>query len=73
MRRDVGYVVGVGSPAFVQALEDAVVAVMIGSASATQPYSVRAHTSYLLRSWLQPISYLRVESRAYEAEAGGRP
>jgi hypothetical protein len=29
MRRDVGYVVDVGSPAFVQALEDAVVAVMI--------------------------------------------
>ena len=32
MRRDVGYVVDVGSPAFVQALEDAVVAVMIEKA-----------------------------------------
>ena len=34
MRRDVGYVVDVGSTAFVQALEDAVVAVMIEKASA---------------------------------------
>ena len=36
MRRDVGYVVDVGSPAFVQALEDAVVAVMIEKASAVE-------------------------------------
>src|SRR4026209_1740975 len=34
MRRDVGYVVDVGSPAFVQALDDAVVAIMIEKASA---------------------------------------
>src|SRR5437660_8202411 len=34
MRRDVGYVVDVGSPAFVQALEDAVIAIMIEKASA---------------------------------------
>ena len=34
MRRDVGYVMDVGSPAFVQALEDVVVAVMIEKASA---------------------------------------
>jgi hypothetical protein len=32
----VGYVVDVGSPAFVQALEDAVVAVMIEKASAVE-------------------------------------
>src|SRR4026209_878547 len=36
MRRDVGYVVDVGSPAFVQALDDAVVAVMIEKASAVE-------------------------------------
>jgi 4-hydroxy-2-oxoheptanedioate aldolase len=36
MRRDVGYVVDLGSPAFVQALEDAVVAVMIEKASAVE-------------------------------------
>jgi 4-hydroxy-2-oxoheptanedioate aldolase len=36
MRRDVGYVLDVGSPAFVQALEDAVVAVMIEKASAVE-------------------------------------
>jgi 2-keto-3-deoxy-L-rhamnonate aldolase RhmA len=36
MRRDVGYVMDVGSPAFVQALEDAVVAVMIEKASAVE-------------------------------------
>ncbi len=35
-RRDVGYVVDVGSPAFVQALEDAVVAVMIEKASGVE-------------------------------------
>jgi 2-keto-3-deoxy-L-rhamnonate aldolase RhmA len=34
MRRDVGYVVDVGSPAFVQALDDAVVAIMIEKAPA---------------------------------------
>ncbi len=34
MRRDVGYVVDVGSPAFVQALEDAVIAIMIEKAPA---------------------------------------
>jgi hypothetical protein len=33
---DVGYVVDVGSPAFVRALEDAVVAVMIEKASAVE-------------------------------------
>jgi 4-hydroxy-2-oxoheptanedioate aldolase len=36
MRRDVGYVVDVGSPAFVQALDDAVVAIMIEKASAVE-------------------------------------
>src|SRR6186997_1329320 len=36
MRRDVGYVMDVGSPAFVQALEDVVVAVMIEKASAVE-------------------------------------
>jgi 2-keto-3-deoxy-L-rhamnonate aldolase RhmA len=36
MRRDVGYVIDVGSPAFVQALDDAVVAVMIEKASAVE-------------------------------------
>ena len=36
MRRDVGYVLECGSPAFVQALEDAVVAVMIEKASAVE-------------------------------------
>jgi 2-keto-3-deoxy-L-rhamnonate aldolase RhmA len=36
MRRDVGYVMDVGSPAFVQALDDAVVAVMIEKASAVE-------------------------------------
>ena len=36
MRRDVGYVVDVGSPAFVRALDDAVVAVMIEKASAVE-------------------------------------
>ena len=36
MRRDVGYVVDVGSPAFVQALDDAVVAMMIEKASAVE-------------------------------------
>jgi 2-keto-3-deoxy-L-rhamnonate aldolase RhmA len=36
MRRDVGYAVDVGSPAFVQALEDAVVAVMIEKAPAVE-------------------------------------
>ncbi len=36
MRRDVGFVMEVGSPAFVQALEDAVVAIMIEKASAVE-------------------------------------
>ena len=36
MRRDVGYVIDVGSPAFVQALDDAVVAVMIEKAPAVE-------------------------------------
>jgi len=36
MRRDVGYVVDVGSPSFVRALDDAVVAVMIEKASAVE-------------------------------------
>jgi len=36
MRRDVGYVVDVGSPAFVQALDDAVVAIMIEKAPAVE-------------------------------------
>ncbi|HSB41316.1 MAG TPA: aldolase/citrate lyase family protein [Methylomirabilota bacterium] len=36
MRRDVGYVMDVGSPAFVQALDDAVVAIMIEKASAVE-------------------------------------
>ncbi|HEY7041293.1 MAG TPA: aldolase/citrate lyase family protein [Methylomirabilota bacterium] len=36
MRRDVGYVLDVGSPAFVQALDDAVVAIMIEKASAVE-------------------------------------
>ncbi|MBI4552668.1 MAG: 2,4-dihydroxyhept-2-ene-1,7-dioic acid aldolase [Candidatus Latescibacteria bacterium] len=36
MRRDVGYVLECGSPAFVQALEDAVVALMIEKASAIE-------------------------------------
>jgi 4-hydroxy-2-oxoheptanedioate aldolase len=36
MRRDVGYVVDVGSPAFVRALDDAVVAIMIEKASAVE-------------------------------------
>ena len=36
MRRDVGYVVDVGSPGFVQALDDAVVAIMIEKDSAVQ-------------------------------------
>ena len=36
MRRDVAYVVDVGSPAFVQALDDAVVAVMIEKAPAVE-------------------------------------
>ncbi len=36
MRRDVGYVMDVGSPAFVQALDDAVVAVMIEKAPAVE-------------------------------------
>ena len=36
VRRDVGYVVDVGSPAFVHALEDAVVAVMIEKAPAVE-------------------------------------
>ncbi|MCS7046660.1 MAG: aldolase/citrate lyase family protein, partial [Gemmataceae bacterium] len=36
MRRDVGYVLECGSPAFVQALDDAVVAVMIEKASAVE-------------------------------------
>jgi hypothetical protein len=40
MRRDVGYVVDVGSPAFVQALEDAVMAVMIEKASVVEHLEV---------------------------------
>ncbi len=36
MRRDVGFVMEVGTPAFVQALEDAVVAIMIEKASAVE-------------------------------------
>jgi hypothetical protein len=55
MRRDVGYVVDVGPPAFVQAPEDAVMATMIEKASAVDGHgAVRPMSIGIPGQWDHP-------------------